>query len=106
MAVELKIDETKYREALDKYNSELGKLRGYREDLRKNIERMTGSTFSGTNVQKSINKAKEALSAVDKAIEKAQKMRDSVEYALNQSQAKNSQLEKDMDAITIPDLFK
>ena len=67
---------------------------------------MTGSTFSGTNVQKSINKAKEALSAVDKAIEKAQKMRDSVEYALNQSQAKNSQLEKDMDAITIPDLFK
>ena len=41
MAVELKIDETKYREALDKYNSELGKLRGYREDLRKNIERMT-----------------------------------------------------------------
>ena len=106
MAIELKIDQSKYREALGKYNTELGKLHGYRDDLQKNINRMNGSNFSGSMVQKSIDKAKKALDAVDKAIEKAQKMKDSIEYELNKSQTISDQLGKDMDAITIPDLFK
>ena len=106
MAIELKIDQSKYREALGKYNTELGKLRGYRDDLQKNINRMNGSNFSGSMVQKSIDKAKKALDAVDKAIEKAQKRKDSVEYELNKSQTISDQLGKEMDAITIPDLFK
>ncbi len=106
MAVELKIDEGKYRDALKNYNDELGKLRGYRDDLQKNIDRMNGSNFSGSMVQKSIDKAKKALDAVNKAIEKAQGMKDSVEYQLNQSQKTGGQLEKDMDNITIPNLFK
>lgn len=106
MAVELLIDESKYREALEKYNTELGKLNGYRRDLKTNIDRMTGATFSGTSVQPSIDKAKEALRAVEKAIDRAQKQRDSIEFQLNQSQRTGTDLERNMNDINIPNLFK
>lgn len=106
MSVELLIDEAKYRQALSRYNAELDKLRGYRDDLNREINRMSGSTYSGSSVQPSIDKAKEALAAVNKAIEKAQKQRDAIEYQLTSSQSTGRTLESNMKNIEIPSLFK
>ena len=106
MSVELLVDEGRYREALGRFNTQLDKLRGYKTELQRQIDRMQGATFSGTNVTSSINKAKDTQKAVDKAIVRAQKQRDAIEYVLNQSQQSASTLEKDMDNIEIPNLFK
>lgn len=106
MALELLVDESKYREALGKLDTELTNLRTYRRDLEVQINRMTGATFSGTSVQGSIDKARDIMRATDKMIERTQKQRDSIEYQLNQSQTAGSTLERAVNDIKIPDLFR
>lgn len=106
MALELLVDEAEYRKALGKYNTELGKLKGYRDDLQKEINKMTGATYSGTGVQDSIDKAKESLNAVNKAILRVEKLRDSIEMQLDKSQSTRGTLDDKMGDIKIPNLFK
>lgn len=104
--MELLVDEAKYREALGKYNTELGKLKGYRDDLQKEINKMTGATYSGTGVQDSINKAKDSLDAVTKAIMRVEKLKESIEMQLTKSQSTRGDLDNKMGGIEIPNLFK
>ena len=106
MSVTIKMDETKYREALSQFETELSNLRAHRDRLKTLVDSMTGAKISGSSVQSAIDKAKDAERTVTDAIQRAEKQKAAIEYVLGTAQTTRSTLVSEIKDITFDNLFK
>ena len=108
-AMTLKVPKEVFQRTLDKLGDQIDELKRRRDDLQREINRMTGSTFSGTDVEPAIEAAQEALKRTEKAIVKVTAQRDTIQDYLNATESTAATLERDMRSeVTsqLPDLFR
>ncbi|WP_418745980.1 hypothetical protein [Frisingicoccus sp.] len=106
-ALKLKVDINVFKDTLDQLGNVLQRLQGQRDSLKSEVDRMTGETFSGTNVQEAIDLAEESLRRVENAIVKVTAQRDAIQQYLSGMETQASTLESNVSSIReeLPDLF-
>lgn len=107
-AFRLRVPKEKYQQAIDELGSQLEQLDQKRNKLKSLVDQLQGDTFSGTDVQSSIDLAYESLTRVNKAYEKITRQRDTIQEYLDSTEVDASTLGTNVSQIRneLPDLFK
>lgn len=106
-ALKLKVDINVFKDTLEQLQTVLNNLTSQKDELQRQVNRMQGETFSGSDVQGAIDLAKEAIDRVGKAIVKVTAQRTAIERYLTGVQTEASTLQSDVNTIKseLPDLF-
>lgn len=107
-AFKLRVPKESYQQTIDELGNQLEELDKKKGKLRTIIGQLTGETFSGTDVQSTIDVAYETLRRVDIAYEKITRQRDTIQEYLNSTETDASALNTNSKQVTdeLPDLFK
>lgn len=107
-AFKLKVPKESYQQTVNELNGELERLEVQKIKMRTILSRLQGETFSGSDVQSTIDVAKETLDRVEKAYVKIKSQRDTIQEYLNSTETDASTLQTNVSHIQdeLPDLFK
>lgn len=106
-ALKIKVSVDKYQETLNNLTTILGKLTAQKDKLKRNLQKMDGAVFSGTDVQKAIDLCKEELKRTENGIAVVQEQRRTIQKYLDETRVQQAALDSNVASTSgkLPDLF-